>query len=144
MNFLIDLLLTIHIFVSLLLVGVVLLQRPRSEGLGTAFASGMVEQYIGPATSVLVRFTTWLAGAFFFLTIVLAVLYAHQNNGKSSIWTKNACPGGRQGHAPTATPAASASVAPVVGGPGAVTRFRVPEASADTLAQPLRLRPRRW
>ncbi len=69
-NFLIDLLLTSHIIVSLLLVLVVLLQRPRSEGLGTAFASGMVEQYIGPATGVLVRFTTWLAGLFFVLTVM--------------------------------------------------------------------------
>ena len=83
MDYLIDFLLAVHILVSLLLVFVVLLQRPRSEGLGTAFASGMVDQFIGPATSVLVRFTTWMAGLFFVLTVLLAVLYAHRSNSGS-------------------------------------------------------------
>lgn len=85
MDFAIDLLLTLHIAVSLLLVLVVLMQRPRSEGLGTAFASGMVEQYIGPATGVLVKFTTYMGGAFFALTILLAILYAHRTTERSKI-----------------------------------------------------------
>ena len=112
MDYLIDFLLFIHIVVSLLLVGVVLLQRPRSEGLGTAFASGMVEQYIGPATSVLVRFTTWMGGLFFVLTLVLAFLYAHQHTDKARIGAN------RKTTESAATPAASvvpvAPVAPVV------------------------------
>ena len=85
MNLVIDLLLIVYVLVSLLLVLVVLMQRPRSEGLGTAFASGMVEQYIGPATNVLVRFTTWMGGAFFILSILLAILYSHRANTRSKI-----------------------------------------------------------
>ncbi len=107
MNFLIDLLLTAHIVVSLLLVMVVLLQRPRSEGLGTAFASGMVEQYIGPATGVLVRFTTWLAGIFFVLTVILAFLYAHQTTARSAIGAKLRA-AATPTPAPTVAPKASA------------------------------------
>ena len=71
-TFLIDLLLTAQVIVALLLVLVVLLQRPRSEGLGTAFASGTIETFLGPATGFLVRFTTWMGGLFFVLTLALA------------------------------------------------------------------------
>ena len=130
MNFLIDFLLTIHIIVSLLLVGVVLLQRPRSEGLGTAFASGMVEQYIGPATSALVRFTTWMAGAFFFLTVALAVLYSHQNNGKSMIAAKLQAAAAAKA-SPTPARSLSPTVAPLVI-PAVTTPVPEPPAAGPT------------
>ena len=113
---LINLLLAAQVFVALLLVLVVLLQRPRSEGLGTAFASGMVEQYIGPATSVLVRFTTWMGGLFFLLTIALAFLYAHQYSSKATI--------GRNRKAE-----AAASPAPIVTSSPAVVPVPLPDTS---------------
>ena len=84
MNFLIDFLLTIFVIVSFLLVVVVLMQRPRSEGLGTAFASDTISStFGGAASSVLVRFTTWMGGIFFFLTVLLAYLYSHRYSNQS-------------------------------------------------------------
>jgi preprotein translocase subunit SecG len=125
MNLVIDLLLAVYILVSLLLVLVVLMQRPRSEGLGTAFASGMVEQYIGPATSVLVRFTTWMSGAFFVLSILLAVLYSHRASTHSSIGARL-----------RSVPAVKASATPKATIPKAAALPIVPASPATVPAAP--------
>lgn len=85
MTFFIYALTTILVLCCLLLIGVVLLQRPRSEGLGSAFGGGMTESMFGAGTSdVLSRFTIWMAGAFFVITILLAVLMSHRDGGKVS------------------------------------------------------------
>src|SRR5512140_2930553 len=77
MNLLINLLLGFFVLVSLLMVLVILMQRPKSEGLGAAFGGGVTENIFGAqTTNVLVKFTTWLAGIFFALTFALSVLYA--------------------------------------------------------------------
>ena len=58
------LLIAIHLIVCVLIVLVVLMQRPRSEGLGAAFGGGMTENLFGAQTThVLAKLTTWLAGA---------------------------------------------------------------------------------
>jgi len=78
----INILLAIHVLVCFLLVFVVLLQRPRSEGLGSAFGGGVTDNMFGAQTSnVLAKFTVWLAGAFFALTLILSILYSMR--GKS-------------------------------------------------------------
>jgi preprotein translocase subunit SecG len=65
---------------SLLLTFVVLLQRPRSEGLGSAFGGGVTESIFGAQTSeVLVKATIWLGSLFFACTLLLAVLYAYRS-----------------------------------------------------------------
>jgi preprotein translocase subunit SecG len=82
----IAILLAIHIIVSLLIILVVLMQRPKSEGLGAAFGGGMTENLFGAQTSnVLANFTRWLGGIFFGLTLILSVLYAKQSAQHSSI-----------------------------------------------------------
>ncbi len=82
MNILINLLLGFHILLCFLLVVVVLMQRPKSEGLGAAFGGGMTENIFGARTTdVLQRFTSYLAGGFFVLTVLLAFLYARQSVG---------------------------------------------------------------
>ena len=82
----IAILLAIHIIVSLLIILVVLMQRPKSEGLGAAFGGGMTENLFGAQTSnVLANFTRWLGGIFFTLTLILSVLYAKQSAQHSSI-----------------------------------------------------------
>jgi preprotein translocase subunit SecG len=82
----IAILLAIHIIVSLLIILVVLMQRPKSEGLGAAFGGGMTENLFGAQTSnVLANFTRWLGGIFFGLTLILSVLYAKQSTQRSSI-----------------------------------------------------------
>ena len=84
-NIIINLLLGIWVLVALLMVLVILMQRPKSEGLGAAFGGAVTENIFGAqTTNVLVKFTAWLAGIFFVLTFVLSVLYANRSVGGNS------------------------------------------------------------
>ncbi|MGF1679412.1 MAG: preprotein translocase subunit SecG [Candidatus Methylacidiphilales bacterium] len=86
MNILIYAITAILVLCCLLLIGVVLLQRPRSEGLGTAFGGGMTESMFGAGTSdVLTKITIWMAAAFFICTLLLAVLMSHRDQSPPSI-----------------------------------------------------------
>src|ERR1700758_4317534 len=81
MNLLINLLLVFFVLVALLMVLVILMQRPKSEGLGAAFGGGVTENIFGAqTTNVLVKFTSWLVAIFFALTFVLSILYAHKTS----------------------------------------------------------------
>jgi len=87
----IKLLLAIHVLVSLLIVLLVLMQRPKNEGLGAAFGGGMTENLFGAQTSnVLQTITRWLGGLFFALSLALSLLYVKntQNMQRSSIQQK--------------------------------------------------------
>jgi preprotein translocase subunit SecG len=85
MNLLINFCLVVFVLVAALMVLVILMQRPKSEGLGAAFGGGVTENIFGAqTTNVLVKFTTWLAGIFFVLTFALSVLYAHQSTASSA------------------------------------------------------------
>jgi preprotein translocase subunit SecG len=85
MNLLINFCLAFFVLVSLLMVLVILMQRPKSEGLGAAFGGAVTENIFGAqTTNVLVKFTTWLAGIFFALTFGLSVLYAHRGTADSA------------------------------------------------------------
>jgi len=104
----INILLAIHVIVSLLIILVTLMQRPKNEGLGAAFGGGMTENLFGAQTSnVLAKFTRWLGGTFFGLTLLLSILYARQSTAKSAI-QKELLNAPR----PIATPAAAASATP--------------------------------
>jgi preprotein translocase subunit SecG len=81
MQILINFLLAIYVLVALLMLLVILMQRPKSEGLGAAFGGGVTENIFGAqTTNVLVKFTAWLAGIFFALTFALSVLYSHKTS----------------------------------------------------------------
>jgi preprotein translocase subunit SecG len=81
MQILINFLLAIYVLVALLMLLVILMQRPKSEGLGAAFGGGVTENIFGAqTTNVLVKFTGWLTGIFFVLTFALSVLYAHKTS----------------------------------------------------------------
>ena len=85
MSLLINLCLVLFVLVAALMVLVILMQRPKSEGLGAAFGGGVTENIFGAqTTNVLVKFTTWLAGIFFALTFALSVLYAHHSIASSA------------------------------------------------------------
>jgi preprotein translocase subunit SecG len=85
MNLLINFCLVLFVLVATLMVLVILMQRPKSEGLGAAFGGGVTENIFGAqTTNVLVKFTTWLAGIFFALTFALSVLYAHHSVASSA------------------------------------------------------------
>src|SRR5437763_7440786 len=86
MSIVIDILLGIWVIVALLMMLVILMQRPKSEGLGAAFGGAMTENLFGAqTTNVLVKFTAWLAGIFFVITFVLSVLYAHRSMAGGSL-----------------------------------------------------------
>src|SRR6188472_4027557 len=85
MNILINVLLAVDMLVALLMTLVILMQRPKSEGLGAAFGGGVTENIFGAqTTNVLVKFTGWLAGIFFALTFALSILYAHKSTADSA------------------------------------------------------------
>src|SRR6266481_4896695 len=85
MQILINFLLAIYVLIALLMLLVILMQRPKSEGLGAAFGGGVTENIFGAqTTNVLVKFTSWLAGIFFVLTFALSVLYAHHSVASSA------------------------------------------------------------
>jgi preprotein translocase subunit SecG len=110
MNILINVLLSIDMLVAVLMTLVILMQRPKSEGLGAAFGGGVTENIFGAqTTNVLTKFTGWLAGIFFVLTFVLGILYARRSASDSSL--RRELMG-----MPAATPAAS--VVPATGSPG--------------------------
>ena len=86
MTILLNLLLSVYVLVALLMILVILMQRPKSEGLGAAFGGGVTENIFGAqTTNVLVKFTSWLAGIFFVITFVLSILYAHKSAGDSGL-----------------------------------------------------------
>ena len=75
----INILLGIHVIVSILIVFFTLMQRPKNEGLGAAFGGGMTDNLFGAqTTNVLQTITKWLGGMFFALTLLLSFLYARQ------------------------------------------------------------------
>src|SRR5437016_12080791 len=85
MSILINLCLASFVLVALLMVLVILMQRPKSEGLGAAFGGAVTENIFGAqTTNVLVKFTGWLAGFFFAVTFALSILYAHKNTVDSA------------------------------------------------------------
>lgn len=69
----------------LLLVLLVLMQRPKQEGLGAAFGGGMTDQMFGAqTTNVLQRATVYLAVMFFTLTMALAILIGVEQKSQLS------------------------------------------------------------
>jgi preprotein translocase subunit SecG len=126
MSILINLLLGVFVVVCILLVLIILMQRPKSEGLGAAFGASVTENIFGAqTTNVLTKITGWLAGIFFVLTFALAVLYAHKSTSQSALRRELART--QASPAPTAPAAVSPSpattqVSPVpVASPGATS-----------------------
>ena len=129
MSIAITVLLVIWMIVALLMILVILMQRPKSEGLGAAFGGGVTENIFGAqTTNVLVKFTGYLAAIFFLVTFALSILYAKQGSGGSSALRQqllktqatplaSPVPGAVSG--PTAAPGSSAApaISPLPGVP---------------------------
>lgn len=82
----INLLLVIFVVVCLLMTLLILMQRPKQEGLGAAFGGGVTDQVFGArTTNVLQRGTVYLASLFFILALTLAVLIGRQNKKTSML-----------------------------------------------------------
>jgi preprotein translocase subunit SecG len=77
----IEVLLVLHVFVTIALIGVVLIQRSEGGGLGLGGGQGMGNFMTGRGTAnLLTRATAVLGTAFFALSLGLALLY-HSNTG---------------------------------------------------------------
>lgn len=86
MSIVITLLTVFLVMVSLLLVLVTLMQRPKQEGLGAAFGGGMMNDTFGAQTSdVLQKGTVWLTIAFFGSAILLTILNTRQYESKRDV-----------------------------------------------------------
>ena len=82
----INLLLVIHVIICLLLALVVLMQRPKQEGLGAAFGAGLTDQAFGARTTdVLQKGTVYLGTLFFVVTLVLAILIGKRQRNNPSM-----------------------------------------------------------
>lgn len=76
----INLLLVIFVIVCLLMTFLIMMQRPKQEGLGAAFGAAVTDQVFGArTTNVLQRATVYLGSMFFFLALALAVLIGMKN-----------------------------------------------------------------
>jgi preprotein translocase subunit SecG len=86
----INLLLVVFVIVCLLMTLIILMQRPKQEGLGAAFGGGVTDQVFGArTTNVLQRGTVYLGSLFFLLSLALAILIGHQNKKTSILDTKS-------------------------------------------------------
>jgi preprotein translocase subunit SecG len=80
-------LLVIHVFVTLALIAVVLVQRSEGGGLGIGGGQGMGNFMTGRGTAnLLTRSTAILATLFLALSLVLALMTRSSTNGVSSIF----------------------------------------------------------
>jgi preprotein translocase subunit SecG len=128
----VPILLALHVIVCLLLVLVVLMQLPRSEGLGAAFGGTVTDNIFGAQTThVLAKFTVWLGVAFFAITLMLAIAYSRRESGRTRVQQEllNAA-------APAPAPAAAAAPAasPEAALPAASPEAALPAASPEATA----------
>ena len=130
MEILTNVLLAIYVLIALLMILVILMQRPKSEGLGAAFGGGVTENIFGAqTTNVLVKFTGWLTAMFFALTFVLSILYAHKTSGDPGL--RNELLKQQTTSQPSASIPPVNPNAPAVPAPGAPV---LPQASASASA----------
>jgi preprotein translocase subunit SecG len=135
MDIFINVLLAINLLVAVLMALVILMQRPKSEGLGAAFGGGVTENIFGAqTTNVLVKFTGWLAGIFFVLTFVLSVLYARHSSSDSALHKELM---GMPAPATTAT----ASPAAATGSPAATAAPSVAASPAGNVSPTVTAKP---
>ncbi|MBA3608305.1 MAG: preprotein translocase subunit SecG [Chthoniobacterales bacterium] len=151
MTILINSLLVLEALVAVLMMLVILMQRPKSEGLGAAFGGGVTENIFGAqTTTVLTTITTWLASIFFVLVLALSVLYAHRGAPDSALRrelmkpsapAKAAAPLSPKAAAQNAAADAKAKIAPVPQGTiapdaGTASSTVAPAATPAASAQP--------
>jgi preprotein translocase subunit SecG len=129
LSVLINILFVLLVPICILLVLVVLMQRPRSEGLGAAFGTGMTENIFGAqTTSVLTKATIYLGIAFFGITLLTTVLIAKQSQTRGEGVLEREARQAAGAPAPTASPAASPAASP--------TPAATPESAASPVGSP--------
>jgi preprotein translocase subunit SecG len=135
LSILIPILLTILVIVCVLLTLVILMQRPRSEGLGAAFGSGMTENIFGAqTTTVLTKATVYLGGIFFGVTLILTILVARQSSERRVGLLENEIKSTKPAPIATVAPKTSAVPSPAAALPSATVNSATPVLSATPQA----------
>ncbi len=81
-----NLLTAVNVIVCLLIVLLVLLQRPKNEGLGAAFGGDTASNIFGAqTTNVLATLTRWMGSIFLVLCLLIAVLGTHDSQRQGKI-----------------------------------------------------------
>lgn len=121
MSVLIVFLYALVIVVSLLLIGLILIQPSKSGGMGAAFGGIGESMFGGKAGSHLTKATVWLTAIFMVLALVLAILIGHGariESGNSGVEkelaaaAKKAAPAAKAAEKKAAKPAAKAAEKP--------------------------------
>ena len=140
LNVSITALLVVYVFVCLLMVLLVLMQRPKQEGLGAAFGASTTDQLFGArTTNVLQKGTVYMASLFFVLTLTLAILMQQKNKVKSIAEEKPLVEATQPETPPSAELNAAATSAPVQAPTAAATPVdpvTPPAAPTETPAAP--------
>ena len=134
MSIILPILIGLHVLVCVLMILVVLMQRPRSEGLGSAFGGGLTDNVFGSqTTNVLAKFTTWMGVAFFSITLLLSILTAKANSGKTAIQKKL-----MESPVPAASTTPSPALPPAAVVPDAAkpSEAKAPEATPKAAVEP--------
>ena len=85
-SIIINILLTIFVIVSILLIFLTLMQRPKNEGLGAAFGGGMTDNLFGAeTTNVLAKATRIMGASLLGLALLISFLYSHKATMPSSV-----------------------------------------------------------
>ncbi len=85
MQILLYFVITIHVIISLFLIGVILLQQGKSADLAGAFGGAGSQTAFGPraAANIFTRLTTWAAVVFMLTSITLTILYVRSQHPHS-------------------------------------------------------------
>jgi preprotein translocase subunit SecG len=108
-NILIRVLMALEVIVCLMLIGIILIQKSKGQGLGLSFGGGAAESVFGGQMgNVLTRTTVILAIAFLVNTTILAIL---KPQGASADVTERFAQGTTEAAAPAAAAAEAAPAA---------------------------------
>ncbi len=120
-------LLIIHLFVTLALIGVVLIQRSEGGGLGIGSSQGMGSFMSGRGTAnLLTRTTAILAAGFFTTSILLSILAQSSTQGRSVLEQLDTSAPAKGGPATSGAPAAPDASAPAPAAPATPAAPAVP------------------
>jgi preprotein translocase subunit SecG len=130
-------LIIIEILCSVLLIGIILLQKAKDEGLGLAFGQGVGETLFGSrAGNVLTKITIGLAIVFIINTLLIGVTYRGTSVRSSSLVDRLPNPVKTQQAQPAApvTGGGEAEVPPLAPSPAPSTPAPVPEVPVSVPA----------
>lgn len=110
MSLAITILSVLQVIGALLMLLIILMQRPKQEGLGASFGANMTQDLFGAqTTNVLQKATAYLAVFFFINTLVIAILITRADNAAKDTSGLESAPAAIEetvAPAETATPAA--------------------------------------